>query len=51
MTPKNRATMERAIGIIEGVAWTSEEKISEALFTACEILDAVLRDEEENNGN
>lgn len=46
MTQKNRETMERAIGIIEGVAWVSEEKINNPLITVCEMLDTVLKDEE-----
>ena len=47
MKQKNRETMERAIGIVEGLSWVAEEKMSEALLTVCEMLDAVMRDEVE----
>ena len=46
MKQKNRETMERAIGIVEGLSWAEEGKMSEALVTVCEILDAVMKDEE-----
>lgn len=46
MKQKNRETMERAIGIVEGLSWVAEEKMSEALVTVCEMLDAVMKDEE-----
>lgn len=45
MKQKNRETMERAIGIVEGLSWAAEGKMSEALTTVCEILDAAMRDE------
>ena len=47
MKRKNRETIERAIGIIEGLSWAAEGKKSEALTDVCEILDAVMRDEVE----
>lgn len=46
MKQKSRETMERAIGIVEGLSWVAEEKMREALEIVCEILDAVMRDEE-----
>lgn len=49
MTQENRENMNRAIGIIEGVAWCSDDKLADALCTACEILSAVMKSEE--NGN
>lgn len=47
MKQKNRETMERAIGIVEGLSWVSDSKTSEALISVCEILDAVMKDEVE----
>ena len=47
MTQKNRENMQRAIGIIEGVSWVSDDKTAEALITACEILMAVVDSEKE----
>lgn len=49
MTPENRETIQRAIGIIEGVAFTSTEATQEALFAATEMLDSVLNDKEKEN--
>lgn len=46
MKRKNRERVERAIGIIEGISWVSNDETSNALTTVCEILDAVLLDEE-----
>lgn len=47
MNQKNRETMQRAIGLVEGVAWVSDEKQSDALMAAVEMLDTVMKDEEE----
>jgi hypothetical protein len=46
MKENNRETMQRAIGIIDGVSWVTEEKVAEALVSAMEMLDAILNDEE-----
>ena len=46
MKQKNRETMQRAIGLVEGVAWVAEEKQIDALMAAVEMLDAVMIDEE-----
>jgi hypothetical protein len=46
MTQENRELMERAIGIVEGVAWVSGDKESEALMAACEMFDSVMKSEE-----
>ena len=46
MKHSNRETMQRAIGIIEGVAWIADEKQSDALFSVVEMLDSVLNSEE-----
>lgn len=47
MTQNNRETMQRAIGIIEGVSWGAPQRVGDALAVACEMLDAILNDEEE----
>lgn len=50
MTGENKLTMERAIGIIEGLSYGVEEPIRDALITVCEMLDEVLRKEQNNDG-
>jgi hypothetical protein len=47
MTRNNRESMQRAIGIIEGVSWGASQRVIDALSTAAEILDAILNDKEE----
>lgn len=46
MTQKNRENMQRAIGIIEGVAYGASSRVIEALDVACDILYEVLNSEE-----
>jgi len=47
MTQKNKENMQRAIGILEGVSWMVENNnLQDAICTACEILDAVVKSEE-----
>lgn len=43
----NRETMQRAIGIIEGVSWGASQRVIDALSVATEMLDAVLNDKDE----
>jgi hypothetical protein len=43
----NRETMQRAIGIIEGVSWGAPQRVIDALSVAAEMLDAILNDKEE----
>lgn len=43
----NRETMQRAIGIIEGASYGAGSRIQDALSLACELLDSVLSDKEE----
>ena len=45
MTNESRMTLERAAGVIEGVASVTDDKIAETLFNVCEMLDAVLQKE------
>ena len=46
MKQQCRETVQRAIGLIEGVAWVSDEKVSNALICVVEMLDGVLTAEE-----
>ena len=46
MTQENRETMQRAIGIIDGVSWAVSENVQEALVNAMEMLEAVLKSDE-----
>lgn len=47
MKQDNRETMQRAIGIIEGVSWGASQRVIDALSAAAEMLDAILNDKEE----
>lgn len=47
MTQKNRESLQRAIGIIEGASFGASAKVQDALALACEIIDSILDDEEE----
>lgn len=46
MTAENRETLQRALGIIEGASYGASSKVQDALATACEMIDCVLREEE-----
>ena len=46
MTLKNRETMQRALGIIEGASYGTNARVQDALALAVELLDSVLNDEE-----
>ena len=43
----NRETMQRALGIIEGAYFVASSQVQGVLDLACEMLDSVLNDEEE----
>ena len=47
MKKSNRELLQRAAGIIEGLAYAVESKQGEALIDAVEIIDMVLKDEAE----
>jgi hypothetical protein len=47
MTQENRETMQRAMGIIEGVSFGSSERVQNALACVIAMLDDVLRSEGE----
>ena len=42
MTPKDKATMQRMLGKIEGVAFTVEDKFATPLLDALEVIDCIL---------
>jgi hypothetical protein len=42
MTLKDKATIQRMIGKIEGVAFVADDKIATALLDAIEVIDCVL---------
>lgn len=42
MKQQCRETILRAIGIVEGLSWVSDEKTSDALCCVAEMLDNVL---------
>lgn len=46
MTFKDRETIERMLGKIEGVAFAVDEKIASPLLDAVEAIDAILGKEE-----
>lgn len=47
MKQKNRETMERVIGFVEGLSWVGDEKVGNALVSLCEMLEGILKDEVE----
>ena len=47
MTQNNREKLQRAIGIIEGASFGASTEVQDALALACEIIDSILDDEEE----
>lgn len=49
MTQNNRETMQRALGIIEGASFGANSRVQDALALACDMLDSVLNDKEEQN--
>lgn len=50
LSAKDIGEIERALGIVEGVAWTAENNtVADALFSALETIDTVLNKKE--NGN
>ena len=50
MKLKNIETMQRAIGIIEGISWASTDaRIADALLCVVEMLDSVMESEAKEN--
>ena len=45
MTQKNRETMQRAVGIIEGAMYGASERVQDALILATELIDSVMDSE------
>lgn len=50
MTPDNRETMQRALGILEGVYFGAPERVRDAICTAVEMIDTVLSKEGQSDG-
>lgn len=46
MTIKDRSTIERALGMIEGVAVGIPDNASSLLYTAIELIECALQEEE-----
>lgn len=46
MEMKDRSAIERALGMIEGVACGVPENVASMLYTAIEIIDSVLQKED-----
>lgn len=44
MTINQKETIQRAVGIIEGIAYGVDEKAADGLVTAVEMIDGVLAD-------
>lgn len=49
MKNDNRETMQRAIGIIEGVLCAVSESVQDTLLIAVEMLDDVMSKEDQND--
>lgn len=49
LKPCDRGTIERALGIIEGVACGVPENAASMLYTALELIDCVLNDATDTN--
>lgn len=49
MERKDRETLQRMLGKIEGVAFVADEKIATPLLDAVEVIDCILDREEERN--
>lgn len=48
MTQENRETMQRAMGIIDGVSFCASTRVQDALALATEMIDSVMKSEVEN---
>ena len=45
LSDKDKSTIHRALGLIEGIAYGVEEKIANGLFTAVEMITEVIDQE------
>lgn len=50
MSVKDKEMLQRAIGIVEGVAFCIPKEAADGLFAACEILYALADKEDEGDG-
>lgn len=48
MTQENRETMQRALGVIEGIMYYADKNAQEALILATELIDSVMDSEVKN---
>lgn len=46
MTQENKETLIRASGIIEGLSYVVEQRIADALISASDIIDLVVKSED-----
>lgn len=49
MMQQCRETVQKAIGMVEGIAWISDDNLKDALFCVAEMLDGVLTEEWKND--
>lgn len=49
MKQKNKEALSRAIGILEGLYWLSEENTRTGLTAVCEILERIYEQENTNS--
>jgi hypothetical protein len=50
MTERDKTTIQRMLGKIEGVAFVVEDKVATVLLDAIEVIDSVLAREERSEG-
>ena len=48
MKATNREILCRAVGILEGASYGAAERVIEAISIACELIDSVIDDDEED---
>ena len=46
MTLKDKSTIQRKLGLIEGIAFVADDKVAEPLLDAVEIIDGIIDREE-----
>ena len=48
MKTTNREILCRAVGILEGVSYGAAQRVIDAVALACELIDSVINDDEED---
>ena len=46
MTLKDKETIQRMLGRIEGVSWLTEDKLANAIMDAIDVIDSIIDREE-----